>query len=102
MTTEQFQRIFHKIETPLAINVGVVGFLILLKTMDWITIPENIWKFLLFYASTNLLAAPFAIKNRFITPNIATPKCNYCGSYMTATELYCPKCKSASKAPAPM
>lgn len=97
MTTEQFQRIFQKIETPLAVNVGVIGILILLKTMGWITIPEIIWKSVLYYASLNLLAAPFAIRNRFVTPNIATPKCHYCGSYMTAIELKCPECKAISK-----
>lgn len=97
MTTEQFQRIFNRIETPLAINVGVIGFLILLKTMGWITIPELLWKSVLYYASLNLLAAPFAIKNRFVTPNIDTPKCHYCGSYMSATELKCPKCNAISK-----
>jgi len=102
MTTEQFQRIFRKIEAPLALNVGVIGILIFLKTMGWIAIPEDFWKPILIYASLNLLAAPFAIRKRFVTPNVATPKCNFCGSYMTATELYCPGCKSASKVPDPM
>lgn len=97
MTTEQFISIFKKIETPLAINVGFVGILLFLHTFKLIAINDTWLQFLYIYASLNLVSAPFAIKNRFITPNIVTPKCPFCGSYMMSVKLRCLKCNSTSE-----
>ena len=97
MTSEQILSLFKRLETKLTINVYLVGGLIFLHTMEWISIPRNYWKILLLYTALNLMATPFAIKHRFVTPNIAAPKCHYCGSYMISTKLECPKCKSTSE-----
>lgn len=97
MDTDTLQQYFKKIELPLSINVGVVGGVLFLHALSFITVPPSTLKWLLGYASLNLISAPFALKERFITPNIVARKCNFCGSYLRSVKLVCPKCESISE-----
>jgi len=88
-----------KIEFPLSsVHLGILSVLLILHLFDVITMESRFFKALLFWVAINLLAFPVA-RRRFITPKVASPKCPFCGSYMTTIELYCEKCKSSSKIP---
>lgn len=87
-----------KIEFRLSsVHLGILSVLLLLHVFEVITMDILLFKGLLFWVAINLLAFPIA-RTRFVTPKIVNPKCPYCGSNLIATELYCEKCKSVSKA----
>ena len=87
-----------KIEFRLSsVYLGILSVLLLLHAFEAITMDTLLFKGLLVWVAVNLLAFPIA-RSRFVTPTVANPKCPYCGSNLIATELYCEKCKSVSKA----
>jgi len=87
-----------KIEFRLSsVHLGILSVLLLLHTFEVVQIDPLIFKGLVSWVAVNLLALPIARK-RFVTPTVANPKCPYCGGDLIATELYCEKCKSVSRA----
>jgi len=88
-----------KIELRLSsVHLGILSVLLILQVTEVITMNSLLFKGLLFWVAVNLLAFPVA-RRRFVTPKLASAKCNFCGSNMITTELYCEKCKSFSKIP---
>ena len=99
MENKIVQQYLKKFETPLALNLGIVGGLLFLHAFGFLSIPASQLNWIIGYASLNLLSAPFAIRERFVTPNIVARKCNFCGSYLRSVKLVCPKCKASSEEP---
>jgi hypothetical protein len=96
MTNILYELIGKHKDATLAINNGICGFILILYTLNINIIPSILAEGVLIYAAINLLAAPYGFKHRFITPNIASPKCPFCGSYMTTTQLKCENCNNVS------
>jgi len=83
---------FKKIELPLTVNTGLCGLILLLQTINVVNISSTYFGIIMVYSALNLIAAPFSLKKRFVTPNIVAPKCPFCGGYMIATKLKCENC----------
>jgi hypothetical protein len=80
-----------------AVHIDALALLLVLQSFGMITMDITLFKGLTLWIAFNLAAFPVARK-RFVTPSIASPKCNFCGSYMTTSELICEKCHARSLA----
>jgi len=88
--TELLSTVRSKLGLPLSIHLGIVGFLLLLEGIGISILTPSSSKILYCWAALNLMS--LASRPRYITPQIANPKCPHCGKYMSVLSLRCEEC----------
>ena len=96
----------NKTRKGIAINQIIVGILLLIsQTIYFSSDPSSDFalnfKFfangIVYYAVISLIAMAYIIVNRtFVTPEVKSPKCHFCGAPMKTTKLTCDNCESDS------
>ena len=89
---------FFKSSITFAINQSFFALLVIFDTFGIITIDPTWKKWIIFYIALNLLIVPL-LRKQFLTPNIASPKCNFCDGIMHTSKLKCGKCGAESQEP---
>jgi len=88
--TELFSAVRSKLRLPLSIHLGLVGFILFMHGGGFFVIEPPMSQVLYCWAALNLISLAASI--RYITPQIANPKCPNCGRYMSVLSLKCEEC----------
>lgn len=87
-------------ELAVWLHLIIVGGALILNALAIITFSTFWLSVFMALAGIQLVAASCVAKSRsFLTPEVADPKCQFCGGYMMASKLRCRKCGAVSELP---
>ena len=89
---EHLKKIIPKMQMPASVTLAICGLFLFINVLTPLPISKLTYDSVIVYVALNSIAAPFALRHRFITPKIRNAKCPFCGVYMNTVKLKCPEC----------